>query len=279
MVRTHRMWWLALVAVLSLAALGVAAQEPAQEKAGHLRLGQNAQAQPTLDVFPEDTRSVFARFDYQGASNDRIAVVASWRGMDLFRGEKRYTGAGSDTAELTGSAIYQRLTNVLYDAAQQARADAQLAASQPYGTNDYLLSVQASLFRMSGALELLGRAKPGRDDVARVRAAVRTTAQATDLVTRAVDLPEDELEEKRTLAARADAPLGQIIQQASELKAGAAAKTGILVPGTGVSKHASYVLQLEVNNNPVASTEFWVKRDLRIYLPTASQRFVMRTRP
>jgi hypothetical protein len=278
MTASHHRWWVGAV-VLGLAGLGgVAAQVPDQEKAGHLRLGQSPQAQPTVDVFPADVRSAFARFDYRDASNDRIAVVASWRGMDLYRGERRYTGGGSDAMEIAGTAIYQRLTLVLADAAQQGRADARLAAIQPHGTNDYLLSVQASLFRASTALELLGRTRPGRDDSLRIVAARRAVGDAATLIGRAVDLPEDEPEEKRALAEQADAPLGRLVTVATELKGTAAAKANLAIPGTGVSEHASYVVQLEVNDNPVASTEFWVARPARIYLPTASKNVPLRVR-
>lgn len=94
---------LALVAALPASvALGIA-------KVGSVRVAGDAAGSDAGEVYTaaEGTKSVFARFEYTGASRTDITVRVVANSLKVFESTKSYNGDDTASVEITGQAIYK----------------------------------------------------------------------------------------------------------------------------------------------------------------------------
>jgi hypothetical protein len=222
--------------------------------------------------FPPGTREIYAAFDYASAVNHRIGVVVTARGgISVFESAKRYTGAGSDSVTIDGTSITQALANALAEASQLAQSNAQLAATQPAGVQERLQMVQESLLRAQSAIYLLRRLDLGQANTDRLAVIQRANREATDLVTEALGLLANQLDQKQALATQMAAPLAEAGGAAQQLAQSVGRLSGLPLPETGNDARAAYTVQLRVMDYPAASAEFTIAQPPSLFVPWCSR--------
>ncbi len=277
--------WLQSTVVLGVVFVALLPRSAAADaRVSRLRLGLTPDAHESQQRFPPGTQRIFAVFDFEGAAGEVIGVAVDARGLpDLYRSSaKPYTGDGTDSEPISGTVITQALAGELAESARAAQRDAQLAATQSFGVQEYLLSAHMSLLRMGYAGDLLERAELGRDGAALLDRIGMVADEASQLVRRAVSLPMSELDGKRSLASEMAEPLAEAVTEAERLSEAAGRLTDLPIPETGPDSRAAYAVQLQVGGNPAIVAEFLIARSRPIYLPwvfSACQPIIPAIRP
>lgn len=259
-------------AVLMLAAL-TSRPVAAEVRVGGLRLGLAPDVPVTQHRFPPGTQLIYAVFAYSGAADHEISAVVTGRsGLNLFESSQRYSGDGTDSFAISGTAITRALTDELLASARAARADAQRAATQAFGVQEYLLAIHSSLLRMGYAVDLLAGAELGPGGTGLLEETSTAVAEATELVRRAISVPTGEEPRKRALAGEMDAPLATAVQSTGELAQLAGRMTDLPIPESGADSRSAYTVQVQVAGFPAAAAEFVVASADPVYLPSCVQR-------
>jgi hypothetical protein len=233
----------------------------------NLRVGSDPAADPAMTVFPPGTRSAYARFDYEDASNHRLGVTVLLHGGIVgFASRDRYDGKGSASVEISGASVLRNVTNEVVEAGRTARSNAEKAATQSYGLAEYLIQVQAGLNRVDSAVVVLEGVGPQHVDAAQLARVVTASAATHRLLERAVRAADDP--RKREIAASMDQPLEDLVTAAQALFASAQEATSVPLPVSGSAW--DYVVSVSVDGSPALTTEFVVS-GYRILAPAVQK--------
>jgi hypothetical protein len=265
--RTQRTWLLAIVVLVLLAVRpGIAAAE-VRVKALKVTAAPGG---PAVTRFQPGTKTVYATFDYEGAVNHKVGVMVTARGgLSVFESARRYTGGGSDTVPIDGTTVTHALATGIAEAARAAQADAERAATQPFGVQEYLQAVEQDLMLADAAVVLLSAAPIGDVNVGRLDSVRLAANDVTLLVNAALGLPPSDVARKRELATQMAPHAAEMAANADQLDRSVQRLTDLPIPETGNAPHATYTVQVRVTDldYPADSAEFSVARDLSVVLP------------
>jgi hypothetical protein len=246
-----------------------------------IRLGTSPEVNPDLRVFPEGTKTIFARFHYEGATGELLWLkIAGRGGIVVLQRSERYRGDGTATVQFNGADIYRTLTQTLDDAARAGQTSARSAATQQIGMLEFLMDTQYQTTRVEQALDLLAQVSLPPTQSAQIASALISVDEIAGLLKDALALPPDDVSGKQALAAKMAAPFRSTVTNSGMLVNTAGQVRDVVIPGSDVDAPGqparnAYTLNLEVAGDIVVpSTEFWVRRTLprtTIFLPTARQ--------
>lgn len=229
--------------------------------------------------FDAGTRTVYARFSYTEASGQEVRLLVQGRGgVVAFSHTARYTGDGTATVPIDGTAVYAVLTGGLEADARDAKQSAKQAAERSIGVQEFLRAAGAAVLRLQWTVDLLdGMALPP-SQAAAVDGVDSRLRNAGDILGRAIELPPDDVAGKQRRAAQVDTMLGEVVSAAGALAAEAADQRDLPLPESGHRATDAFVVQLEIDGDIAASTEFWVWGPARIQLPWLGKGAVIRAR-
>ncbi len=225
---------------------------------------------PQVERFDPGIRTVYATFGYQEASNHRVGVSLVARGgLTVFEAAQRYTGTGTATVAIEGTTVVHELASGLEEAALAAQANADKAATQEHGVQEYLAAVQGDLLTVEAAVGLLTTVPLGDANGGRLQAIAAVNAEALRTVRRALGWPASDVDRKRAAAEELRLPLQEMVGHAGQLQRSVTRSTDLPIPETGLDPKAAYTLQVRVTDQQylVLSTEFRVARRPIVLLP------------
>ncbi len=249
--------------------LGLARAAVAQVRLDELRVSARPGGE-SAERFDPGIRAVYATFRYREASDHRIAVTVLARGgLIAFEAAQRYSGSGTATVAIDGTSVCRQLAGDLEEAALAARANAEQAAAQQHGVQEYLSAVQQDLLVVEQAAALLGTVALGNANAGRLASIRVASGEAMRLVRRAIGLAPGEVDRKRAIAAELQAPLQEIAANAMQLTRSVAGLSDLPIPETGLHPHASYTVQVRLQDPDylALSAEFSVARLPTLVLP------------
>jgi|GEM_PF-3015929 hypothetical protein len=247
---------LLVIVLAGAAALLVVGPVLAQVEVGNLAVSASESRDDATTFVPVGTTSVYVLFDYENAANHRIGVTIEGFGIDnILTVSDRYNGTGQGVVEITGTQIYQSLTESMVRQAEAVQGNVKKAVDQELGRIDYLQSVQAATYKMGATIALIEKldlngAQSGFIDDLR-----RTVESLDELVTDALEGGLDDAERK----ARAEAlkaPADDVYAAALALSTDAESASDLAIPPTG--SKSGYTVQVTVSSAPADSTEFYV---------------------
>lgn len=229
--------------------------------------------------FDAGTRTVHARFSYSGADDQEIRLLVQGRGgVIAFDRAARYSGDGSATVAIDGTAVFAELTGGLEADARDAKQNAKQAAERSIGVQEYLRAAGAAVLRLQWTVDLLGGMALPAPLAAAVDGIDARLRNAGDILNRAIELPPDDTAGKQRRAAQVDTMLGEVVAAAAALQAEAATQRDLPLPESGHRATDAFVVQLEVDGDIAASAEFWIWGPARIQLPWLSKGALTRAR-
>ncbi|MEO8082372.1 MAG: hypothetical protein ABI780_00975 [Ardenticatenales bacterium] len=237
--------------------------------------GTEPSAEPVL--FDAGTRAVFAHFSYEEAADQSIGVLVKGRGgVTCFSHTAKYNGNGSVSIEISGATAYAVLTAGLNGDARDAKQSAKQAAERSVGVQEFLRAAEAAVLRLQWTVDLLGNVVLPPEPTKRVDEIVTRLEQARSILSRAIELPADDVTGKQGRAAQVDTMLGDVVLASATLSEEAPSMTDLALPRSGHAAADAFVVQLEIDGDIAASAEFWVWGPARIYLPQVSKRVAIR---
>lgn len=261
----------ALLVLLVVSTAGAALPRPAHAEVQLRDLRLSATPGGTASQrFEPGTRVVYARFVYKDAFDERLGVVVLARGgLAVFESWQRYTGDGTSVVPIDGTSMNHAMASRLLEAAVAAQENADRAASQAHGVQEYLAAVRQDLLLIETAAELLATSPVGEANLGRLNTIRVALAEALRLTRRAIALPPEEVEGKRALAEQLRGPLGIISSEAEPLGRSVSRLGDLPIPTTGPDPTWSYVVQVRVRDRRGAalSAEFLVARQPPALLP------------
>lgn len=260
-----------LFVLLVVSTVALATPGPARAEVGlrDLRLSATP-AGAASQRFAPGTRVVYARFAYEEAFDERLGVVVLARGgLAIFESWQRYTGSGTSVVPIDGTSMNHALASRLLEAAVAAQQNADRAASQAHGVQEYLAAVRQDLLLIETAVGLLVTSPLGEVNLGRLDKIRATLPEALRLARRAIALPPEEVEAKRALAEQLRGPLGIISSEAEPLSRSVSRLSDLPIPETGLDPNWGYVVQVRVRDRRSAalSAEFLVARQPPVLLP------------
>ncbi len=230
-------------------------------------------------LFDEGTRHVYARFAYEQAADQEIRVVVKGRGgVTAFSHGARYSGDGTATIDIEGTAVYGVLTGGLSADARDAKQSAKQAAERSVGVQEYLRSAEAAVLRLVWTAELLGGIDLPPAPAAAVAEIDGSLRDAILILARAIELPPDDVAGKQRRASQVDTLLGEVVLASTDLSAQAAQQRDLPLPATGHHATDTFVVQVEVAGDIAVTAEFLVWGPARIHLPVVSKGAILRQR-
>lgn len=228
-------------------------------------------------LFDAGTRAVYARFSYEGAVDQSIGVLVKGRGgVTCFAHTAKYNGDGNATIEVNGTTVYGVLTAGLNADARDAKQSAKQAAERNIGIQEFLRAAEAAVLRLQWTVDLLENVDLPPDVAASVADVVTRLEQSRSILSRAIELPADDVAGKQRRAAQVDTMLGDVVAASTALSDRAGTLRDLPLPESGHAAADAYVVQLEIDGDIAASAEFWVWGPARIYLPLVSKGFKVR---
>jgi len=243
--------------------------------AGHIRFSLTANATPIESpaAFSQKVDRLYLFFDYEEAQGEEIGVsVIAPGGVGIFGNRDNYEGEGIGRVEVTGAAVYGRLSASLHATLKASRSAADNLKRASVGLSEYVTQLQAnaqqsrSVIKVLKQLELTGAQADDRQALADgVERFAELAAQA-----RAVDpMNGDEI---RRLAGEMATAIGEILPKASALETNALATDRMALPVTDPQADQPYDVLLTFEGSPSAAGEFRIYPPCLAYLPVLAPR-------
>jgi len=233
---TRRSAWIIALAIAAAApasvALGIA-------KVGDVRVAGTAAGTGGGEVFtaPEGTESVFALFEYTGASRSDITVRVIANGIEVFKETTRYDGAGTAAVEITGELIYETTLETMDTVAREIKRSTEdltdeddLTASQAYQAVTAIESGTNNLLNGLQILESLEISGTGAEALQDLSDAIEATV---DEVNRANALPYEDIQGRRVVGEEIAPHADEILVALASLEDAVSESSGLALPTTG----------------------------------------------
>jgi len=233
----------------------------------NLRMGRDYSADPSTSRFAPGINSVWARFDYLEASNHQIGLTVMVHGGLVGYGTALpLAGSGSESVEITGDAVLRSVSAEAADSAKAARSNADKAATQTYGTVEYLIQVEAGLNRVDSALIVVHGIESSQIDEEILAAMEVASDETRTLLDRAANASDDQ--RRKELAAAMERPLGDLVSASEQLSTAAGEAHDVPLSVSG--DVWQYVVRISVDGTPALTTEFDIAGST-IYAPYISK--------